>query len=514
MHRPFLVAPLLAIALARSAGADFLGFSATSTVIEGEFDSYLVLEVYARFDDPTDRVLNIFDVQAGLARPGLPGSKVPLFQASDPIEEYPASMLPMGFLPPGEQWVFDSYITIGARQGNFLNGTVADPDFDDTTFTENSRIDSAGWYNLPPTNAFGLAGSELRVFLGQFTVLAADYESGLHLDFSATIGYANSGALSFAADVGQFDYRASGPGPYVNDRIDSDACGDLVFVNPASRDVASWLMQGFERKATALNGLQFESGWQYVGMGDLDGNGTTDLVWRESITGKIHAWLLENGALLQSVPISGPLASNWSVLGIGDISGDGRGDLVLRDALSGDIEGWIMDGGMRLEVGTIGSGSGLIAQGLGDLDGDGMHDIVWRTSTGSPRIWLLDGLAIRDSGSVVGLTTSVPNAWKISGIGDLDGDSKADIVWRHASGAVSGWLMDGKSRSGWAKIQGAVGWKWKIGALCDLDGDGRRDLVWRHALTGDVRGWLMNGLSRSTVGFIRNASPSWSLVDP
>ena len=35
------------------ASADFLGFASTSTVVEGEFDTYHVLEVYALFDDPT-----------------------------------------------------------------------------------------------------------------------------------------------------------------------------------------------------------------------------------------------------------------------------------------------------------------------------------------------------------------------------------------------------------------------------------------------------------------------------
>jgi len=514
MHHEKLGISLLSLVIAAPVSADFLGFAATSTTIEGELDTYHVLEVYARFDDPNDRLLNIFNVQVEVAHAGVSGSQVPLFQASDVIEEYPASMLPMGFLPPGEQWVFDTYVTIGARQGNFLNGTVADPDFDDGTFTSNSRIESAGWYNLPPTNVFGLAGSEHRVFLGQFTVRGTEFESGLHLHFAGTIGFASGGALAFAADVGQFEYQVESPGPYVDDKIDADVYGDLVFVNHSSRIVASWLMQGIQRRASALAGTPFTAGWQFVGMGDLDGNGTTDLVWRESLFGKMYAWLLDDGSMLESVQLSGPLGSNWSVIGIGDISGDSRGDIVLRDSASGNVEAWLMDGGMRLATGTLGTSSGLVAQGLGDFDGDGKRDILWRTSTGAPRIWLLDGLLLRTEGPVAGLTTSVTNSWSVAGIGDLNGDARADVLWRHSSGVLHGWLMNGMTRGSSAGISGGTNSRWKVAALCDLNGDGRRDIVWRHTSSGDVRAWLMSGLSRTSSGFVRNASPAWTLVEP
>ncbi len=32
---------------------------------------------------------------------------------------------------------------------------------------------------------------------------------------------------------------------------------------------------------------------------------------------------------------------------------------------------------------------------------------------------------------------------EISGVGDFDGDRRADILWRDASGDVAIWLMDG-----------------------------------------------------------------------
>jgi len=43
------------------------------------------------------------------------------------------------------------------------------------------------------------------------------------------------------------------------------------------------------------------------------------------------------------------------------------------------------------------------------------------------------------------VVTQVPDlGWHIAGIGDVDGDGRADLVWHHASsGQVVVWLMQG-----------------------------------------------------------------------
>jgi hypothetical protein len=169
---------------------------------------------------------------------------------------------------------------------------------------------------------------------------------------------------------------------------------------------------------------------------------------------------------------------------------------------------------MRLSVGTIGSASGLVPQYLGDLDGDGLHDIIWRTTAGSPRVWLLDGLTQRFAGPVSGVTPNIALAWTISATGDLDGNGTSDIVWRHTSGAVVAWLMDGATRVGSATVHASIHSKWRIETMRDLDGDGRHDIVWRNSLNGDVYGWIMNGSTRTTSGFVRNAPTAWGMVDP
>ena len=130
--------------------------------------------------------------------------------------------------------------------------------------------------------------------------------------------------------------------------------------------------------------------------------------------------------------------------------------------------------------------------GVGDIDGDGKADLVWRnTQTGDVAIWLMAGLTVRLSTVV---STGVPLAWQLSGVGDLDGDGKADLVWRNIqSGDVAVWLMNGAAVKGSAVVSYGVPFDWQLSGVADFDSDGRADLLWRHTKSGDVALWLMDG---------------------
>ena len=54
--------------------------------------------------------------------------------------------------------------------------------------------------------------------------------------------------------------------------------------------------------------------------------------------------------------------------------------------------------------------------------------------------------------------------------------------------------MNGLAISGQGSL-GMIGNDWQINGVGDLNGDGKADILWRNTSTGDVYEWLMNGIS-------------------
>src|SRR5437879_13920368 len=71
-------------------------------------------------------------------------------------------------------------------------------------------------------------------------------------------------------------------------------------------------------------------------------------------------------------------------------------------------------------------------KGIGDFDGDGKADILWRnSSTGENYLYAMNGLTIASEGFL----RTVDLAWQVKSIGDFHGDHNADNLWRHSSPA-------------------------------------------------------------------------------
>jgi len=167
--------------------------------------------------------------------------------------------------------------------------------------------------------------------------------------------------------------------------------------------------------------------------------------------------------------------------------------------ISADDYGWFID---DIRLYQCFSGSTRQAR---DFDGDAKNDILWRHTSGVLVTWFLNGASVTGLGSPGGADAN----WTVQGAGDFNGDGRADILWRHTSGAVYMWLMNGTSIIG-AGFPGTVATDWTIAGVGDFNGDGKADILWRHT-SGLVYIWLMNGTSIIGAGSPGSVGTDWTI---
>jgi hypothetical protein len=181
--------------------------------------------------------------------------------------------------------------------------------------------------------------------------------------------------------------------------------------------------------------------WEIQGVGDFDADGRSDILWRGR-DGNLAIWFHGDNAgavYLAAADLS------WQVKGAGDFNGDGRSDILWRRT-DGQVAIWYMAGGTRIgEAYPGGQDPGLFwnIQGVGDFDASGSSDILWRDRNGQLALWFngSDGGAAYPS--YQNGSGPVDVAWQVQGVGDVDGDDRADILWRHVDGLVGIWRMNG-----------------------------------------------------------------------
>ena len=140
-----------------------------------------------------------------------------------------------------------------------------------------------------------------------------------------------------------------------------------------------------------------------------------------------------------------------------------------------------------------------------DFDGDGKADVFWRHTSGANAVWLMDGLPIKTSG---GLAT-VNTPWTLAGGGDLDGDGKTDVLWRNTStGDNAGWLMSGTALAAGGLFPN-VAPAWTVAGLGDFDGDAKEDILWSSG-TGTFAVWFVNGLSVTSGALLPAVDAAWT----
>jgi hypothetical protein len=195
-----------------------------------------------------------------------------------------------------------------------------------------------------------------------------------------------------------------------------------------------------------------DTNWKIVGTGDFNSDGKPDLVWHNSVTGDVRVWWMNGINRIADVAFNPSQVSdtNWKVAGVGDFNGDGKPDLVWQRDGTGEVAVWFMDGTSLISAPFFNPSQEPDTYwkivGAGDFNGDGKPDLVWHNSvTGDVRVWWMNGInriaEVAFNPSQVSDTT-----WKVSGVGDFNGDGKPDLIWQNdGTGEVAVWFMDGTS---------------------------------------------------------------------
>jgi streptogramin lyase len=274
--------------------------------------------------------------------------------------------------------------------------------------------------------------------------------------------------------------------------FNDDSFSDILW-RDTSGNLAIWEMNSGTILNPSNSGLGgVPTNWSIVGQRDFNGDGNADILWRDT-AGDLAIWEMSGTTILNpSNSGLGSVSTVWSIVGTGDFNGDGYADILWRNTTTGDVAIWEMNGTTILNPSS--SGVGTVATnwtvvGVGDFNGDGKADILWQnTSNGNLAIYLMNGTTIMQSTTFANL-----GAYSVVGIGDFNGDGKADILLRDGSGDVGILEMNGTSViNGNSPGVGNLATTWSVAETGDFNGNGMADILWRDT-SGDTAIWFMNG---------------------
>jgi ketosteroid isomerase-like protein len=222
---------------------------------------------------------------------------------------------------------------------------------------------------------------------------------------------------------------------------------------------------------------------------------------------------MNGGRRVNGVNIHTPVGPESTFVGVGDIDGDGTDDIVWQHS-SRQVHYWSMRGGQRqggIDL-HIPMNRDWRFAGVGDLDGDGTDDILWQHPGGQMLYWRLRGGKVAAG---VEIADRPDRGWSLKGVGDVDGDGTDDLVWQHGSGQVHYWKMQGGRRVAGIDVFSPVAAEWNLVGVGDVDaGAAPASAAPAASMPTDMVGllvaqpweWIDNGRSLGTITFDRDGS--------
>ena len=226
----------------------------------------------------------------------------------------------------------------------------------------------------------------------------------------------------------------------------------------------------------------------------------------------------------QFLSMSGVSETNWQIVGTGDLNGDGTADLVWRHQTGGWLAVWFLRGTQVVSTQYLSINQvadlGWQVAGVGDIDGDGKADLIWQHAIAGWRsAWLMNGAQVVST-VLLSISQVADTDWQIVGAGDANGDGYADLIWQHRTqGWLAVWFMRGPTVLGTAflSINRMTDLNWHIRGVGDVDGDRQTDIIWQNDATGELAVWMLNGSIVVNTRFLsigRIDDLGWRVVGP
>jgi Tol biopolymer transport system component len=144
--------------------------------------------------------------------------------------------------------------------------------------------------------------------------------------------------------------------------VNGDGHTDVMWWSPTSGQLSSWLLNGagtvigyqtLSQRCGVANGCS--NGWVVLELADVNRDGHVDLMWWNPSSGIVASWLL-NGAgtvigvqtLNQRCGRSNGCYPPWVPIDAGDVNRDGHVDLMWGNPFSGGLSSWLLNGAGRV----------------------------------------------------------------------------------------------------------------------------------------------------------------------
>jgi hypothetical protein len=268
--------------------------------------------------------------------------------------------------------------------------------------------------------------------------------------------------------------------------LNGDSRPDLVSANARPSHTVSVLINKGDGRFRAKREFGTGRNPTSVAIGDLDGDGSGDIAAaNEAGTVSILLGNADGSFRGKRDYVTG---RNPSSVAIGDVNGDGKLDVVTANSsVAAGISVLLNVGDGSFQPGRdFGPGLSAVDLAIGDLNGDGSPDLAVEgvTVDGFPEQVLSVFLNAGDGSFPTRRDYKTSFAPRSIEIGDVNGDSKPDLVWtlsdKEEGPGVVVQLNRGRGRFGEGKGYGVHG-NWATGgtsvAIGDFNGDRKADLA-------------------------------------